>query len=1306
MSAAVDAVEPGDQCWLRVRIFGRKKDEGAVYPIEAELDDGSWYAGRLNLDEAAMTELLALESEAEVSRYGVNLGRLLFDSIKEAFLRGCERSRETASGRLRVQLWISPECSELHAFMWERVFVESQGQLVSLSSSDWTPFSRFTRLSKAEPKAITARPLKLLVAVANPTSLPPAFEAIDVGKEIENLAAALADVSDLTVTIMPGRTGIPEALRQSLLSKGCLIDDGPTTPEALQLQLASHHVLHYLGHGTFIRDKKPEGGKARSGKSYLLLEDEQGDFQQVSDEELVARLAAFRDIPRLIFLASCDTAKRDPQDPHPFVGLGPKLVEAGFPAVVAMQDKVPMALARSLTLFFYRHLLNHGLIDQALNESRKFLLDEQHPDWAIPVLFMRTPGGRLFAPNPVREALARIKDAPLFQPRWQYGHLPLEAVLLTGKQTRSTNWELVAQQTQARVDLWSQTLEILRPDKKEIVSLAITGERGMARSTHLRRLMLHTAVQSWGNPEQLQVLPVYLDLTRLLDRTDQFVDFLAMFADSLNPYWPGGINKEQAEKLLIDDDPKLRLRVIVDNLEDLPEAQHRLAIEELQRSIKRYFGHHQLVMAFGHGGNETKNLLITHLLDIQPMSRRGIQKFLRDLIGRSDGTAQEDAAAIELGERLATALEKTQMFDLAAQPWLMVRIVERAQEEVPRIQENEVWPPSRALLLREVVEDKVQRVSREHGMQARALETMYVLARIMQFSGRHSLPLQEALPAMAVARGDREYKLDELLDQLSRAELMAIYGNEELRFLYLPLQAYCCAQSLLGDLPPGHSAQFWEKIASGLGGINQVRRWFDTLVLLSGLLTNPDELLDQVIYGESFGETEKVFLAARCLLESDRVREHRAIRAATQAETMTDQLRDALTWLLRQQRRAAGTNKLTEQVSKTLLNLINSYRREKRKINGAVADAKPEQPDSAKNEAGQLLDALRNLLERGQIVGSRYVADRVMESLIWRSSSVNEPRSYQRLRAIEELGRLRRPEIVSYLARVAMTRVRVTWGKTLKFEYGGIRQSAGRALRRMMPEFEADLKQLDPALVAVIELWRGRKIDELTILLRKTRRQCTAEQIREGVPEMAAFALGDIRTDSARQVLYQTFLDRKTSPDTRWAIADALTGFDPEEVTNEILNKLIPTTEELEDNRYQISQAPHSRWFEILIYLIGELRSYDQLNRKFIERFIRDPRVSFALKGRAILAVGNLGLQEWSDELEQVALGNFSAVNLDQRQFRRADPYLKIKALQGLSQIGDRETLRRLRDHHQDWSPEVERTFYMMSEEINWRLSA
>src|SRR5262249_52510605 len=157
-------------------------------------------------------------------------------------------------------------------------------------------------------------------------------------------------------------------------------------------------------------------------------------------------------------------------------------------------------------------------------------------------------------------------------------------------------------------------------------------------------------------------------------------------------------------------------------------------------------------------------------------------------------------------------------------------------------------------------------------------------------------------------------------------------------------------------------------------------------------------------------------------------------------------------------------------------------------------------------------------------------------------------RSYQRLRAVQALGQLWRSEIVPYLVRIAIAKTRQTWDKQIYFDYGSIRQAAARALRRLMqrplvskeqPDFQALLNQADPDLARVIDLWMREDIAQLSALMMKSKADCTRASIKEGLPDMAAFALGDLPDDAARDILYHVFKQPQTDEDTRWAITDA-----------------------------------------------------------------------------------------------------------------------------------------------------------------------
>ena len=189
----------------------------------------------------------------------------------------------------------------------------------------------------------------------------------------------------------------------------------PVTLEALEKRLETasleedrpFHALHLLCHGFVGADNK----------SYVVLERGDGGQAAVVPEDLFAeRIGRFVDPLdrrgqrqpglRLIVLASCFTAR--PTQGSSLGGVARRLVEAGVPAVVAMQHDFQYEAAQYFSQRLYAHLVYHGEIDRAVNAARRELWDHRRrgprdrdnslrPDeWGVPVLFMRLADGRLF----------------------------------------------------------------------------------------------------------------------------------------------------------------------------------------------------------------------------------------------------------------------------------------------------------------------------------------------------------------------------------------------------------------------------------------------------------------------------------------------------------------------------------------------------------------------------------------------------------------------------------------------------------------------------------------------------------------------------------------------------------------------------------------------------------------------------------------------------------------------------------------------------------------------------------------------
>ena len=347
---------------LEIRIFPLD-ERVSGYPVEITLGDQQEFPrGVLSQDIVPWT------SSGDPIADGKQLFDALFadDTLDDAWVE----ARGQAPQR-RVRLRIDPNAAELHALPWE--LLQEKDGLISADAD--TPFSRYLPVSLPWGGEVKDRPIRVLVAISNPNDLEEKYELapLDVALERETFKSVLEDVD-------------PGELEIDFL-------EPPVTLERLEAALrqgidgdkSSYHVLHYLGHGAFSK---------RRGQAALYLQDDEGNTQIVTDDLLVGMGARQKTRPRLVFLAACQSAVRSTADA--FLGLGPKFIASGMPAVVAMQDFVSMETARKLSAIFYQRLTEHGMADLALNEARSTLLTAGRPDAAVPVLFMRLKSGQIW----------------------------------------------------------------------------------------------------------------------------------------------------------------------------------------------------------------------------------------------------------------------------------------------------------------------------------------------------------------------------------------------------------------------------------------------------------------------------------------------------------------------------------------------------------------------------------------------------------------------------------------------------------------------------------------------------------------------------------------------------------------------------------------------------------------------------------------------------------------------------------------------------------------------------------------------
>lgn len=361
---------------LEIRIFA-SDERAAGYPVEITLGGQQEFPrGHLSVDVLPWTS--SGDSAAD--------GQQLLDTLlTDSALRSAWAEARGQAPQRRIRLRIDSAAAELHVLPWEAL--QEDGAMLSAQVD--TPFSRYLPIALPWGGPVEERPIRALVIVSNPDDIESKYNLppVDVEAEQANLQSAFEAIG-------------PDVLQVDFLQ-------APVTPEWLEEKLRQgdgYHILHYLGHGAF---------SARRGQAVLYLQDDDGNAHLLADHELASLLTRQGIQPRLVFLAACQSATRSTNDA--FLGMAPRLVSVGVPAVVAMQDFISIESALKFGTTFYQRLLEHGQVDQAANEARSTLLTAGRPDAAVPVLFMRLKSGQLWgAEADIRGEILGVEKPRMF----------------------------------------------------------------------------------------------------------------------------------------------------------------------------------------------------------------------------------------------------------------------------------------------------------------------------------------------------------------------------------------------------------------------------------------------------------------------------------------------------------------------------------------------------------------------------------------------------------------------------------------------------------------------------------------------------------------------------------------------------------------------------------------------------------------------------------------------------------------------------------------------------------------------------
>jgi CHAT domain/SIR2-like domain len=337
-----------------------RKTQIDAYAVELRFDYDKQADVNASCDGTMRADLSPLlAAEADAAEYGRLLTDCLFedDCIRDTFLSAINLIQANGDG-CRFRLFIHNSALELQKLRWE--LLQRPDTRERLSTSDHILFSRY--LFSRDFRAVQLRPrseIRVLIALSTLTEEHSArfnLPRFDVEAEVARVQKSF---SGLACDVL----GVGEPLTFGQLWEA--------------LRNREYDILYLLGHGT-----------AEGRRPVFFIEHKQAGRPPIAEpQEFVDRFSGLLRVPRLVVLGSC-------QSSYTNMALGPRLVEAGIPAVIAMQDSISLTTLDAFTAALFGELTKHGAIDLAVAAARDVI--RQSPDCWMPVLFSRLKDNRIW----------------------------------------------------------------------------------------------------------------------------------------------------------------------------------------------------------------------------------------------------------------------------------------------------------------------------------------------------------------------------------------------------------------------------------------------------------------------------------------------------------------------------------------------------------------------------------------------------------------------------------------------------------------------------------------------------------------------------------------------------------------------------------------------------------------------------------------------------------------------------------------------------------------------------------------------
>jgi hypothetical protein len=314
--------------------------------------------------------------------YGKVLSEDIFHSNANTALNVYRDALERATKnntKVRFRLAIAEGAQELQPLVWELLRDPNSSEAISDSTLATNPAILFSRwIIGGRSREISLRQkfqVRPLVFIASPKSLEGiALPSVNIQEQVKIAEKALLGLYPKIIASSDQSPGL--ATFENLFA---YLDEG-------------YDVLYLVCHGR-LDTADPERVDA-----VLYFEDLQGNADIVRGAHFIEQFDRLAVPPNLVLLISCQgagnpaAAKSDAD--RVAASLGPRLVKAGVPAILAMQGNLLMSSAVPFVQKLLTKISDDGIIDEAVSEARQKI--EKKSDSFAPVLFHRLRSGRLW----------------------------------------------------------------------------------------------------------------------------------------------------------------------------------------------------------------------------------------------------------------------------------------------------------------------------------------------------------------------------------------------------------------------------------------------------------------------------------------------------------------------------------------------------------------------------------------------------------------------------------------------------------------------------------------------------------------------------------------------------------------------------------------------------------------------------------------------------------------------------------------------------------------------------------------------